>query len=315
MVRVLYLGGLGRSGTTLLERLLGELPGFCPLGEVVHMWARDVRDDERCACGRSFSDCAFWTEVGQLAFGGWRYVDVRRVQHLRALVERTRHIPRLAGLGISADQRGAVAEYADYYARVYSAAAEVSGCPVVIDSSKHAALAYCLPYAGAGAIDLRVAHIVRDSRGVAYSWTKRVTRPESDDGDEMTRYRPARAAVLWGVHNAAFGLLPRAGVPVMRVRYEDLLADPARTLAALSSFVGLPAADPGFLRRTADGTRIASLGTCHSASGNPMRFTVGDVPLRRDDAWRTHLPAGQRRLVGALTAPLLAAYGYRVVLS
>jgi hypothetical protein len=44
-----------------------------------------------------------------------------------------------------------------------------------------------------------------------------------------------------------------------------------------------------------------------------MRFTVGPVPLRRDDAWRSALPPIQRRLVGALTLPLLGAYGYRTV--
>src|SRR2546430_17108956 len=76
VTRVLYIGGLGRSGTTLLERLLGELPGACALGEVVHLWDRDVRDDERCACGRPFSGCDFWRAVGERAFGGWDRVDV-----------------------------------------------------------------------------------------------------------------------------------------------------------------------------------------------------------------------------------------------
>jgi hypothetical protein len=42
-----------------------------------------------------------------------------------------------------------------------------------------------------------------------------------------------------------------------------------------------------------------------------MRFTVGRVPLRHDEAWRTALPPRQRRVVSALTAPLLRAYGYR----
>ncbi|WP_426508005.1 hypothetical protein ACPPVO_56650 [Dactylosporangium sp. McL0621] len=79
MVRVLFLGGLGRSGTTLLERLLGELPGVVPLGEVVHLWERDIAGDERCACGDHFSECGFWQAVGEKAFGGWRHVDVWRV--------------------------------------------------------------------------------------------------------------------------------------------------------------------------------------------------------------------------------------------
>ena len=65
-----YLGGLGRSGTTLLARLLGELRGVCSVGEICHLWERGVRDDERCGCGEQFHDCEFWAAVGKTAFGG-----------------------------------------------------------------------------------------------------------------------------------------------------------------------------------------------------------------------------------------------------
>lgn len=304
MVRVLFLGGLGRSGTTLLERLLGELPGVCPLGEVVHLWERDVAGDERCACGAHFSACDFWQAVGEKAFGGWQHVDVWRVLALRHAVERTRHIPRLASVRMSASHRLLVEEYADWYARLYEAASVVSGAEVLVDSSKHAALAYCLRYAPS--IDLRVVHVVRDSRGVAYSWTKTVRRPETDGADEMTRYSPSRSALLWNAHNVALSVLDRCGVPVMRVRYESLLDFPEQVLSEIAEFSGLPAPGMDFLR---GGT--AQLGPCHSAAGNPMRFTVGPVPLRRDDAWRTALPGRQRRVVSALTAPLLGVYGYR----
>ncbi|WP_238012570.1 sulfotransferase [Dactylosporangium sp. AC04546] len=304
MVRVLFLGGLGRSGTTLLERLLGELPGVCPLGEVVHLWERDIAGDERCGCGKHFSDCEFWRAVGEKAFGGWHHVDVWRVLALQHAVERTRHIPRLASVRMSAAQRLLVEEYADWYARLYEAAAVVSGASVLVDSSKHAALAYCLRYAPS--VDLRVVHMVRDSRGVAYSWTKKVSRPETDGAQEMTRYSPSRSALLWNAHNTAFSVLHRCGVPVRRVRYEELLDSPVETLRDIASFADVPFPTAEFVK---DGT--AELGPCHSAAGNPMRFTVGPVPLRRDDAWRTALPGRQRRVVSALTAPLLGVYGYR----
>jgi hypothetical protein len=303
LTRVIYIGGLGRSGTTLLERILGELPGVHPLGEVVHLWQRDVRDDERCACRRPFSRCDFWQAVGRRAFGGWDRVDVDRVLALRAAVERTRHIPRLARWHLPGEYGAWVAQYAHFYARVYDAAAQVSGCPVVVDSSKHSALAFCLRWSAD--VDLRVVHMVRDSRGVAYSWTKTVTRPEAHGTVHMTRYRPGRAALLWNAHNAAFGLLRRVGVPVFRLRYEELLADPARAVREVADFAGV---DPGPLDFLGSGS--VRLGGCHSAAGNPMRFATGDLPMRRDDAWRAGFPPRQRRLVGALTAPLLSAYGY-----
>ncbi|XVU26355.1 sulfotransferase [Actinoplanes sp. CA-054009] len=302
MARVVFLGGLGRSGTTLVERLLGQLPGVCALGEVVHLWQRDIRDDERCGCGSRFSGCSFWRRVGERAFGGWHHVDVDRVHALRDAVERTRHIPRLA---TAAEAPGEVHEYAEFYARVYSAAAEVSGAEVVVDSSKHSALAHVLRWAGD--IDLRVVHVVRDARGVAYSWTKRVSRPETDGAEEMTRYSPGRSAMLWNAHNAAFGLLAKRGVAVHRLRYEEFLAHPRSELLKIGDFAGLRLlpADLAFL-----GDGHADLGVGHSAAGNPMRFTVGRLELRRDDAWVSSLPAKQRRLVGAVCAPMLRAYGY-----
>lgn len=303
MARVLYLGGLGRSGTTLIERLLGELPGVCALGEVVHLWQRDIRDDERCGCGVAFSACAFWEAVGERAFGGWRHVDVYRVLALRDAVERTRYIPRLAAARLPVEHVALIEEYAGYYAAIYDAAAEVAGASVVVDSSKHSALAHCLRWSPG--LDLRVVHVVRDARGVAYSWTKTVTRPEADGCAEMTRYSPTRSALLWNAHNAAFGLLARRGVPVRRIRYEEFLADPRAGLRELAAFAGLPAGDLAFV-----GADHAELQPTHSAAGNPMRFHTGRIPLRRDDAWVEALPTGQRRLVGAVCAPLLRAYGY-----
>ena len=43
-----------------------------------------------------------------------------------------------------------------------------------------------------------------------------------------------------------------------------------------------------------------------------MRFTVGRLTLRRDDAWIAALPAAQRRVVSAVCGPMLRAYGYPV---
>ncbi|MGH8793209.1 MAG: sulfotransferase [Stackebrandtia sp.] len=305
-VKVLFIGGLGRSGTTLLERLLGQLPGAAPLGEVAHLWERDIRDDEACACGSSFSACEFWLRVGAAAFGDWSRVDLDRLLELKATVDRTRHIPALAARKLKGPYRKLVDEYSSYYHRLYAAAAADTRAQFVVDSSKHASLAYCLRWCED--IDLRVLHVVRDSRGVAYSWTKEVARPESRGGDQMTRYSPTRTALLWNAQNAAFSLLRRRGVPVRRVRYEKLMADPRAVVGRLAEFAGAPITHDAQLQYIGDD--YADLGPSHSAAGNPMRFTVGRVPLRHDDEWTEELPASRRRLVSTLTRPLLNRYGY-----
>jgi hypothetical protein len=308
-VRVLYLAGLGRSGSTLLERLLGELPGACPAGEVVHLWQRGIRDGERCGCGQPFPECPFWQKVGASAFGGWDHVDVDRVARLRARVDRARFLPVLSAQTLRRRFLPLLDEYVSYYARTYSAIAEVSGSSVVIDSSKHASLAFCL--SSSPALDLRVVHVVRDSRAVAYSWSKVVQRPEGAAGTRMSRYSAASAAARWNVQNSAVQALSRLGTPTVRIRYEDLVRDPAASLREIAAFAGLPTgAGSGFLRCEGPGNWWAGLRATHTASGNPMRFKTGQIQIRPDTTWQDAMLPGHRRAVTILTLPLLMRYGY-----
>lgn len=299
-LRVVYLGGLGRSGTTLLECLLGQVAGVQALGEVVHLWQRGIDWAERCGCGQRFPDCEYWTRVGKCAFGGWDQVDVGRVIALQNHVDRLRHVPRLI-----ARPEPEVAEYADYYGRLYAAAAEVSGAQVLIDSSKHPSLAYCLRRLPG--VDLRVVHMVRDPRAVANAWTKLVKRPDfvTEGPEFITQYSPTYAASLWSGENVAISGIARLGVPVLRIRYEDLAATPESILRTVAAFAGLPA-DAVLPVHGSD----AELAPTHTASGNPMRFHNGPLSIRLDDAWRRDLAARDRRLVTVLTAPLAATYGY-----
>lgn len=309
--RVLFIGGLGRSGSTLLERILCELPGVCSLGETVHLWQRGVVDDERCGCGEPFSRCPFWRSVGDAAFGGWEAFDVAGFQRLKDSADRTRFVPALAGRSLRGDLRERVTEYDAVYRRLYDAARAVSGRDLLVDSSKHISLACCLRWSAD--IDLRVVHVVRDARAVAYSWSKTVSRPEavegSAEGAYMARWPAGKTAMHWNAQNLGFGALARRGVPTLRVRYEDFVRAPEATLRRVAAFAGLPETVP--LPFTEDsGEAAVDLTPNHQVAGNPMRFRTGRVELRADEAWRTALGVRRQAVVTGLTLPLLVRYGY-----
>jgi Sulfotransferase family len=300
--RVVFLGGLGRSGSTLLERLLGQVDSVQTLGETVHVWARGVRDNELCGCGLAFSCCPFWQGVGKAAFDGWSNVDVEHIEALRARVDRLRHIP----LG-TAHHSTDIDDYTEHYARLYAAAHEVSGADWLVDSSKHPSLAHLLRRRKD--IDLRVVHVIRHPCAVAHSWTRVVPRPDvttaNGDGSTMTRYSPSKSALLWNGENTAIEALRRLGVAVHRIRYEDLVADPETALRGVLRFSGVP--DDVELPTLGGG---AALAPSHTASGNPMRFDSGPITIRSDDAWKSQMTTSDRRTVSALTWPLAHAYGY-----
>lgn len=302
---LVFVGGMGRSGSTLIERLLGELPGVCSIGETVHMWRRGLVDDELCGCGRPFGACDFWTEVGGAAFGGWHRLDADEVLRLKAGVDRTRFLPQLIGGGERAALHARAERYTDLYHRLYRAVAQVSGSRVVVDSSKHASLAACLRRRyGPG---MGLLHVVRDPRAVAHSWNRRVPRPDAtatSPEQEMARYSPGRAAVQWMAQNAALTALARLGTPTLRVRYEDFVAAPEEEFARIAAFAGyrgrLPAVEDGAVR----------LSPGHAVSGNPMRFRAGRIPLRADQGWRASQSPWRRHVVSALTLPCRRGYGY-----
>ena len=93
-VRVLYIGGEGRSGSTVLSAVLGNHEGYVPVGELPDVWLALLRND-RCGCGEPFATCPFWTAVGDLAFGGWQSVDVAEVLEQEERYTRHRRMLRL----------------------------------------------------------------------------------------------------------------------------------------------------------------------------------------------------------------------------
>lgn len=299
-VTVLYIGGLGRSGSTLLDLMLGQVPGLCAVGELSYLWARS--DDDLCGCGERFAACAFWKQVGQEAFGGWAQVDRSEIAKLRSIVDRNRRIARLFRRG--GHPSVPESRYASVMRALYRGVAAASGASVIVDSTKHLSTALLLRRIRG--IDLRVVHLVRDSRGVAFSWTKRVPKPWIAGGDAyMDRYAPTRTSFRWLGYNAGFHALRAAGTRTIRMRYEDLVTEPEAQLQRAVALAGLAVSRFPFIRG-----RTLDLSGGHTIGGNPVRFGSSSLELRQDEGWRQGLSDRQRAVVTGLTFPLLAAYGY-----
>ena len=306
-VRVLYVAGWGRSGSTLLDRMLGQVPSVFSAGELRDVWLRGVIEDRLCGCGERFHACDVWSKIGQEAFGGWDAVDVEAVHDLRVRLDRPWSPPRVLTSRLSPALDGDVQRYVDHLSALYRAIADVSGARVIVDSSKIPT--YALLLRRIPGIDLRVLHLVRDSRGVVFSWQKQVVRPDGRGTDEMIRYGAAGASARYVFYNGLTHGLRAMRIPVRFLRYEDLIVRPRAHVRDVLSFAGIRSTDDelSFL-----GDHEVDLAPNHTVDGNPMRLRAGTVPLRLDDAWRRDMDRRTRATVTALTAPMLAAYGYEV---
>jgi len=303
--RVLYLAGWGRSGSTLAESLLDQVPGFVGVGEIKFLWERGLRENRRCSCGTPLRSCEFWVTVLQEAFGG--VPDDATAEELDAASRRfrTRHLPGLLLRPTSPPEADRMLWYYEALERLYRAVTTVSGAQVVVDSSKFPS--YLTALLQAPGLDVRVAHIVRDPRAVAYSWQRHKHDPDAPNGAQMPRMHPGFTALYWSAWNLATERITRrSGVPYLRFRYEDLVAEPAATLRTITELGGVPDAAPALGER---GELLAQ--RTHQVSGNPMRMRSGSVPLQLDDEWTTEMSPHHRYLTGAVTVPLRHRYGYR----
>lgn len=307
-IDVLYVGGVPRSGSTLTDLMLDQLPGHVAVGELFYLWHNCVRHDEMCACRSPFSGCSFWTSVGETAFGGWQQVDLAEVERLQSVVDRTSRIPALLMPTLQTRSfRRDLDAYRDVVRRLYAAILVVSGASVVVDSSKRPSLAFVVR--GAPGIRLTMAHVVRDPRGVAYSFSKHVSVPR---GASLQRPMPRSSArkVMrrWVTVNALIAALRRLGVPYVRIRYEDLVADPVGQLRRVAAAEGVHISAADLPNIGPERLRIPDT---HALAAGRVRLVDGTMALRLDDEWRQKMPRRTRWLVSVGTSGTRLRYGYR----
>jgi len=306
--KVLFIGGYSRSGSTLLDCMLGQLPDVFSTGELGYIWSHGLRENRLCGCGSRFLECSFWRRVGETAFGGWEHVDVDRMVALERAVNRHRYMPLLLMPQGSRAFRRKLEQYAGVLGRIYRAIHLVSGARLIVDSTIDPAYGFVL--ANVRGLDVRLVHMVRDSRATAFSWTRwQRQRDRVDTVMYQRRFHPAMTAARWVIYHLLIHLLGRKTGPLeTRVLYEDVVESPEDEICRIMRDIG-EAVDEAQLSFLRPGEVV--LETNHTVAGSLMRLKKGPLPIRVDDEWRSALRSRHRRLVTLLTWPLLRAYGYR----
>jgi hypothetical protein len=304
--QVLFIACAGRSGSTLLDRVIGTHDGFCSVGELRFIWDRAFVENQLCGCGTPFQECPFWDDVSRRAFGvDAASSDARVSIRLRDALDGVRHAPWLLQRHSPAAHKAALALYGEQLERLYRAVEQVSSARVIVDSSGDAT--HGLILARLQHVDVHVVHLVRDPRAVAYSWTRSKPRPEIHWASEvMPIERASTSASRWVMQNTLAEALAAKAASYSRLSYEDFATHPRASLAEiLAPFAGRMNA-----HATAASDCEFELGASHTVSGNPMRFQRGRLKVRLDDEWRSAMGRRDRVIVTAATWPLLARYGY-----
>ena len=284
-IKVLYIAGSGRSGTTIISRLLGEFPGFVNVGEAVRHF---FDDNERartvpCGCGQPVSECEFWRDIaGSIS---------TETQASGAELLRLRRFPKLF---LRSAHPGVPTEYCDTATAIssmYERVLRKAGGEVIVDASKspmRGLLVSLLPD-----VELHVLHVVRDPQKVTESWNRKK--------GFLATHPPWKVAVRWWPENLFSGALRFRANTYRLLRYEDFVSSPGPLLQEIAADVaGTPLLTP-FLSG-----RRATFRVQHLLGGNPDKFDSLEVQIEERDGQSEP----RRVLVDLLTFPLQLRYDY-----
>lgn len=200
-LKVLYVAGCGRSGSTLLSVMLNAHSLIVSVGELKFL-AEWLARSAPCTCGMSVMECPFWSRVLSAALPDGTSPATPELEVL------------LPGI------------------------AEIARSEVIVDTSKTAAeLEQMMKVPG---IELYIIHLVRDGRGYLRSRTRSVRKQTVRPGIREPS-STSRAIIRWLSTNLGIARfrcrVPHNRF--IRVRYEDLVAAPEAELERICAFVGV----------------------------------------------------------------------------
>lgn len=298
-LKLLYIAGYARCGSTILSNVLGEIDGFFNAGELMYMWDRIRSQDGICGCGDHVTECSVWKKVLDSAFGDVQQLDTAKLIQVRNRLWKSKHIPLWLldarnRKTLSANNR----RYFDALSNLYIAIGREFTGQVVIDTSKNPAYLYFLSLLE-DVVDLYVVHIVRDSRATAYSWLRKKKG--------FRTVSTMNSAISWMGRNVLIDLLSnRCRLRYLNIKYERFVADPNGALNSIFDFVNEPKRSLDFI--SPDGI---DFGENHCVFGNTDLFKRGKIKLKIDDEWK-NMNRAEWRKATALTWPVLKRYGYSI---
>ncbi|HLQ99307.1 MAG TPA: hypothetical protein VK102_02955 [Sphingobacterium sp.] len=217
-LQVIYIAGNPFSGSTLLDIILGSNEGCFSAGELSYI-TRDTIMEEYCSCNKRIPKCEVWSEV----IKEWEAVceiSYQQYQELKWRYERKKTFFRtlLNYYRPSTNFK----EYCYATLQLFQAIQKVTGCSVIIDSSKSPQRIPVL----SKIVNLKVIHLCRDFTGVLNSFQGSPTK-DVKAGIEESRPpgRTWKVMLDWISTNLANEIFC-IGIDSQKVLYKNYVSNP-----------------------------------------------------------------------------------------
>jgi len=296
---IVYIAGYPRSGSTLIDRILGGYARICGCGEIVLAWDYLLDPNALCTCHKNFRSCPLWSQVIEKFTPQVENEEFRKEwERLRIKYEGKGSLKRILLHSRSNQELLRYLDLTELFLSTLEEAARYNDYNVIIDSSKSGWDSLWRPLAlqRLAKRDVRVIHLVRDVRGVMWSHFKGSNTMMEKGELGVGGIRFLRTLICWLQTNVALAILrflmPR-GHYIM-VKYEDIVQNPKEIFRHIAHFLDM---DPRKVIAHINASNNVQTGG-HQVYGNRMRYQ-NTIRIIADLEWKEKLPM-KYKLVGAL---------------
>jgi hypothetical protein len=305
---VIYIAGYGRSGSTLLARILGSHENIFAVGELINFLKLIDSEESVCSCGKKIQRCEFWSDIIQ-KFGK----DFDNISELKDIQKR---YESFSCFFRRIFERGSYrrARYADLTQYLISSIFQnlPNDVRYIIDSSKTTWSRFFRPisFAKIGSLNVKVIHIIRDGRGCIWSNIKGADTGllKGADLNRQVSFPVFRTAAHWLFANMGAHVFQaiNPSKDYCWIRYEDLIERPEETYVKLGEFLGVCFDQQIEMIRTS-----GDIPPGHLIAGNRMR-SFKKIRIKADVEWKKRLRLHQQLLFWFFGWPLALFYNYRL---
>jgi hypothetical protein len=276
-IKIIYLMGAGRSGTTALATFLNASENVTCLGEL-HQLPQYITENSPCSCGQPLSECDFWSNYSD-TLKPLISNEYCKEQHA---LESHRSVFKYLKSTFSASKLTYHKVNTDLFTEVQHNTGNA-----ILDSAKYVGRALAL--FSNDRYDVRVIYMTRDPRGVVESFAKKV----------QTSRSMFSACLYYNAINflAEFACRIILRGRYLKVRYEDLLNEPINTFNNIGQFTDI---DVNNITSKIEHKERFVIG--HVVGGNRMK-TAGAIEFRKADNWPNKISRVKRLVVYGLTLP------------
>jgi hypothetical protein len=279
-MKVVFIAGTGRCGSTLLDLALSQLPNTTSVGELRYFWSRGICQNRVCGSGVPFLEDDNWKTIVKQLYGESYMEDAADFSALEKR-NRIRHMLGIKSSNKVANLQKLVNPYSDELARVLKEISKQFGTDIIIDSSKMPL--HGLALSQIKGIDLKIIHLVRDRNAVVHSWDN--SKYDKGKGGMMKTQSIKKAAIEWVLINRWIERYLGSGtLPYLKLNYSDFTSNPVSKMKEILSFI-----DEDVTNNPINKNKSFVATATASISGNPMRFSEGPTFIKDDVRWKTDM--------------------------